>query len=84
MKTIIKNKSKEKRGFRSGDILEYTSPNDESTKIIVLFHKMEGTTEFSCICLYAEDTGVWIAGEYYSDANSNFFRLYEGTLEISN
>lgn len=60
-----------------------TFPCIGSTKndnLIVLFHENE-----KGIVLYSiAPPSIWKIGGYYTDLNMNEFRLYNGTIELSN
>lgn len=77
-------KTKEKRDFKQGDILEYIQHPGEKTKIIVLFLENVSSINFRGICLYSEETDGWTVGEMSDDIMISSFQFFEGALELSN
>lgn len=71
--------------FKRGDILEYIPRKDdpEGIKIIVVFSKSQSST-FTGTCLHAHNAIGWEVGEVSTSIDPSAFKLFEGTLELSN
>lgn len=86
MKSRIIRAAQEKPQFKCGEILEYIPKeyDPEGLRIIIMYLSDNGGATFCGVCLHVQNEISWHVGQYSDCLVKDAFKLFDGTLELSN